>query len=249
MGGLIAGLGLAGLFVVAFDLVGRLAPGAATRLWAEQPVLGFAAAFVAWDFVGHLYHRIGHGTVLGWAAHRPHHTGTEFALSLAWRQSWLPVHAIVLPLVAIGGWSLSTIVICAAISNVLQAAQHSSAGLNYPAWLVAILMTPQQHRRHHHRTRRRDGREPDREATAVNLGPVLTIWDRIAGSYDPTPVPPDTDYGVGSTTVNPVRLQFEGWTELVALRHNPPTPRRSRDVHPERMPTASTSPAGVAPPG
>ena len=220
VGGLIVGIALAGLFVVGFGLVHRAAPDVASRFWADNRVVGFASAFVAWDLVGYLYHRIGHGTAIGWAAHRPHHTGDEFTLSLAWRQTWLPVHAVVLPLVAIGGWSLSTIVVCAAISNVVQAMQHTSAPIRFPGWVVVICMTPVQHRRHHHyfpATARPAGESP-RTATAVNLGPVFTIWDRLAGTYVACPVGPNAQYGLGSSTTNPVRLQLEGWTELVRRR-------------------------------
>lgn len=226
VGGLIVGVALAGLFVFEFKLVGNLAPNFTSQFWSQNNVLGFAMAFVAWDFVGYLYHRIGHGTAIGWAAHRPHHTGDDFALSLAWRQSWLPVHAIVLPLVAIGGWSLSTIVICAAVSNVVQALQHSSARVTYPQWLVAIFMTPLQHRRHHHYNEPAVGQatgEADLTITAVNLGPIFTIWDRVAGTYVATPVGANARYGVGRPGNNPLRLQLEGWTELAGQRRAPQT--------------------------
>lgn len=211
-GGLVVGVLLAGVFVLAYDAIARLAPDAAADFWGRQPLVGFFAAFVAWDLVGHLYHRIGHRTAVGWAAHRPHHTGDEFTLSLAWRQSWMPVHACVLPLVALGGWSLSTIVVCAAVSNVLQALQHSSVGFEFPRWLVATMMTPRQHRRHHLGA---ESSVASGLATAVNFGPILTIWDRMAGSYDPTPVSSDADYGVGAGN-NPLRLQFDGWVDLAA---------------------------------
>jgi|GEM_PF-4919444 len=71
-------------------------------------------------------------------------------------------------------------------------------------------MTPVQRRRHHHRHHERAG-EPE---LLVNLGPVFTLWDRLAGSYDPTPVPADAMYGVNTETTNPVLLQLEGWREL-----------------------------------
>jgi sterol desaturase/sphingolipid hydroxylase (fatty acid hydroxylase superfamily) len=40
-----------------------------------------------------------------------------------------------------------------------------------PAWLGVVVVTPATHRLHHER------------GGAVNLGPVLTVWDRAAGTW------------------------------------------------------------------
>jgi alkylglycerol monooxygenase len=214
IGGLVIGGLTAGLFALVFDRVGRLAPTGLGSWWATHPVIAVLTAFVAWDLVGYVYHRIGHTTRLGWAAHRPHHTGTLFNLTLSWRQSWLPVHGIVLPLVALGGWSLSTIALCAAVSNLWQALQHSTLLPTPPRWLVAVLMTAEQHRHHH--------LAPDcsrRRPAAVNLGPVFTLWDRLAGTHVAGPVALGSRYGEpGTPGSNPIRIQWDGWYELAVRR-------------------------------
>lgn len=192
-----------------WGVVGAAAPTAADTFWAEHPVVAFVAAFVAWDAVGYLYHRIGHGTALGWAAHRPHHTGREYQLALGLRLSWLPWHAVALhPLLALGGWDFPTIVVCAAVSNLVQALQHTAAELRIPRPVAAVVMTPEHHR-HHHAV----------GGDAVNLGPVLTCWDRLAGTYRSGPVPDGTRYGLdGVGSRNPFAAELDGLRTLVRRR-------------------------------
>ncbi len=212
VGGLLVGSLIGVGFVSAFELVGRFAP--TTLPWDGMPLLSFVGAFVAWDAVGYVYHWLGHRTRLGWAAHQPHHTGQTYDLTLAWRQSWLPVHGVVLPLVALGGWSLSTIVVCAALSNTLQAVQHLSAWHRAPQSIRAVFHTAVQHR-HHHRSDQ-GSRFDRRQAVAVNLGPVFTVWDRLFGTYVDGTVSPDAGYGVRGVRGDRLFVaQFAGWRALL----------------------------------
>jgi sterol desaturase/sphingolipid hydroxylase (fatty acid hydroxylase superfamily) len=198
------------VLVAAWSRLGGAAPGVLVRGWHAHPVVGFVTAFVAWDAAGFVYHLVGHRTRIGWAAHQPHHTGTRFNLSLGLRQSWMPWHGLLIyPWLALGGWSFPTIAACAAVSNAWQALEHSAAPVRMPRWLAATVMTPESHR-HHHR----------RDADAVNLGPVLTVWDRMAGTWVAGPVPVGSPYGLpaGSST-NLVSMQLAGWR---ALRRDDP---------------------------
>jgi sterol desaturase/sphingolipid hydroxylase (fatty acid hydroxylase superfamily) len=155
--------------------------------------------------VGYVHHLVGHRTALGWAAHQPHHTGPRFELSLALRQSWLPVHGVlILPIVAVGGWGPLTLVGCAAVSRLLQALQHTSAEWPVPDSVRAVVMTPRQHRVHH------------ATGAAVNLGPVLTCWDRLARTYHPgtAGARPEPAPALASGD-HPVRHQLAGWRALL----------------------------------
>lgn len=187
-------------------VVGSVAPSAASSFWDAHPVLATVSAFVAWDLVGFCHHQIGHRTAAGWAAHRPHHTGREYQLALGLRLSWLPWHSFALsPLLALAGWNLRTIIVCAAVSNLLQALQHTATGVPVPRLLAAVVMTPEHHR-HHHAV----------GGDAVNLGPVLTCWDRLAGSYRSGPVPDGTRYGLeGAGATNPMAAELDGLRALV----------------------------------
>lgn len=198
-GGLVVSAMLGGLLAFSFQAWGRLAPAPLVDFWAAHPVAGWITAFVAFDAVGHLHHRIGHHTALGWAAHAPHHSDPVFDASLAFRQSWVPIHGLlVFPIVGLGGWSVETIVVCAAISNLVQALQHVGSIPSPPQWVRAVIITPDEHRLHH------------QVAEAVNLGPIFTVWDRLGGSYL-TGHPVGLRHEVVERPVSVWAAQFDGW--------------------------------------
>lgn len=152
----------------------------AARLWEAYPVVGIAATFIPWDFSGWVYHLVGHRTRLGWAAHQAHHSGTEFDATLGLRQSWAPFHGLIHhPLLALLGFDLRAVFVCAAISNCWQVLEHTSVAIRFPRWLSAVVMTPAAHRHHH-----------GRQGGLVNMGPFFTFWDRLAGTWVPAESPP-----------------------------------------------------------
>jgi alkylglycerol monooxygenase len=184
-GALVVGLVYGVVFAGAWSLVAPLAPSGLVELWDRHPVAAFVVAFVAWDLGGWIYHLIGHRTRIGWAAHAPHHTARDYNGSLALRQSWTPFHGLAhQPLLALTGVRFSTFLVCIAVSNLLQALQHCSVSVPLPRWVRAVFVTPEAHR-HHHLV----------DGGSVNLGPVLTVWDRLAGTWRAGPVPPTARYG------------------------------------------------------
>jgi sterol desaturase/sphingolipid hydroxylase (fatty acid hydroxylase superfamily) len=189
---------------------------AAAVFWGRHPVLCAIAAFVAWDASGWLYHVIGHRTSVGWAAHQPHHSGPDYDATLGLRQSWAPFHGLLHhPLLALAGFDLRVVVVCAAFSNAWQILEHTSFPVRFPRWFAAVVMTPAAHRHHH-----------GRDGGAVNLGPFLTVWDRLAGTWVPPYVPAPVAYGprVPAPT-NPFAVEAAGW--LALARRLPPRRRGS----------------------
>jgi sterol desaturase/sphingolipid hydroxylase (fatty acid hydroxylase superfamily) len=154
----------------AWPVLGRVTPepvAAATG----HPVIGFVIAFVVWDGLGWVDHWIGHRTRVGWFTHRPHHGG-GFDLTVALRQSPFPLAGIaLLPTVASTGVSFETMAVVLAVSNTWQALIHTQADLPGLRWCESAVMTPATHRVHHD------------DGGLVNLGPVLTVWDRAAGTF------------------------------------------------------------------
>ena len=193
----------------AWEVLAGHAPAALTELWRRQPVLGAVIAFAAWDLVGWVYHLIGHRTRVGWAAHQPHHSGEAFDLTLGLRQSWAPFHGLAVhPLLALAGFDLRVILVCAAISNGWQVLEHTAAPVRFPRWFESAVMTPAAHRFHH-----------GVDAGAVNLGPVFTVWDRLAGTWRPATTPGPAAYGLGRpTSANPIAVELAGWRELARAR-------------------------------
>ncbi|MDQ6927740.1 MAG: sterol desaturase family protein, partial [Actinomycetota bacterium] len=181
----------------------------AARLWETYPVLGVVATFIAWDFSGWIYHVIGHRTRVGWAAHQAHHSGTSFDATLGLRQSWAPFHGLLHhPLLALLGFDLRSVFVCAAISNCWQVLEHTSAPIRFPRWFSAVVMTPAAHRHHH-----------GREGGLVNMGPFFTFWDRLAGTWVPAQQAAPALYGPATApSRNPFAVEFGGWLHLLPLR-------------------------------
>lgn len=96
------------------------------------------------------------------------------------RRPGLLVH----PLLALAGFDLRVVAVCASISYSWQVLEHTSLPIRFPAWFSGQVMTPAAHRHHH-----------GRGSEGVNLGPVLTWWDRLAGTWVPPEVPAPRNYG------------------------------------------------------
>ena len=212
-GALAVGVLYTAVLRVLWEAVATLQWDGAARLWEAHPVVGAVAAFVAWDASGWVYHRIGHGTRIGWAAHQAHHSGTAYDATLGLRQSWAPFHGLLHhPLLALAGFDLRVVIVCAAVSNCWQVLEHTSLPVRFPRWFSAVVMTPAAHRHHH-----------GRWGGARNLGPFLTCWDRLAGTWVPPDAPAPVAYGpVEEPSSNPVTLELAGWREL--LRGRSPAP-------------------------
>jgi sterol desaturase/sphingolipid hydroxylase (fatty acid hydroxylase superfamily) len=180
------------------------------QYWIHHRVYAMIAAFVTWDALGWFYHWIGHHTRIGWAGHRPHHTGTQYDLTLGLRQSWLPLHAFACyPLIGIAGFEAQTVLMCAAVSNLWQLIEHTSVDIHWPDWFRAMVMTPGSHRQHH-------GHRAGQFQQLVNLGPVFTIWDRLAGTWLPEIERP-VEYGVElGRSSGAIGIELAGWKELLS---------------------------------
>ncbi len=204
-GALVVGLAYTAVLRSLWDVVAIGRWEAAAQFWNTHPVLGALATFVAWDLSGWVYHVIGHRTRIGWAAHQPHHSGADYNATLGLRQSWTPFHGLVHhPLLALAGFDLSTVFVCAAVSNCWQVLEHTSLPIRFPRWFAAIVMTPAAHRHHH-----------GREGGLVNLGPFFTLWDRFAGTWVPAEHPAPLAYGPAvPAPANPIAVELAGWAKL-----------------------------------
>lgn len=204
-GSLAVGIVYTALFVALWSLVGAHHPAAAPTFWAAHPLAGALTAFLLWDLGFWLYHAIGHATKVGWAAHAPHHSGRSYNLTIGLRQPWFPFHGLLVwPWIALTGLPFDLVVAVGAVTTVWQLLVHTSAPIRPPARFAAVFVTPGAHRRHH-----------EHGAAPVNLGGVLTIWDRLAGTWagpaEPTPSPVDQG---PATTENPLVLELRPWIDL-----------------------------------
>ena len=209
LGAVFVGFAYAGLLRSLWSRLAEARWEAAASFWSGHPAAGALATFVAWDFAGWLYHVVGHRTRIGWAAHQPHHSGTEYDATLGLRQTWVPFHGLLIhPLLALLGFDLEVALVCAAVSNSWQILEHTSLEVRFPRWFATVVMTPAAHRHHH-----------GVEGGLVNLGPFLTVWDRLSGTWVAPDAPAPDRYGLGTPSgVNPLRIELAGWLELLVPR-------------------------------
>lgn len=177
-GVLVSALFAAALALSALSLVpragaalGRIVPSA----WAQ-----IIAAVVLLDLVTYALHRAYHGIPFLWRFHAMHHTDLDLDVSSASRFHpgevlfSTAVKTSVVVLVGIPAAGLVTFEVA-----LLAAAQFQHANIRIPArlepFLWATLVPPAMHRIHH---------APERRDTDSNYGTILTLWDRLFGSFN-----------------------------------------------------------------
>lgn len=177
--------------------------------------LGFAwyvwvFSFLLFDFIFYWSHRLQHQVRFFWCFHSVHHTTQEMRLATAVRgpviefimtpwffiwMCWLGIH----PLMFI------TVRTFSRVWGVLEHVHESFVG--YHPWLNKIFITPDVHRVHHGRNYR---------YLDTNYSEVLSIWDRMFGTYQEYDEKPD--YGV-LKDMNPDNfweVQTHAWKDLWA---------------------------------
>ena len=187
-----------------FGELNRLAPW---QLDASTP-LGLLGLFLGTDFLFYWFHRFGHRTNIGWAAHSPHHSTEELNYAVALRASVtqrLFSFLFYWPLVVVG-FSATSVVAMVAFHLVLQFIPHTRVIPKLPRWIESWMNTPSHHRVHH----ARNDRYLDK-----NYAGFLIIWDKLFGTYaDETE---ECSYGLTTppNTWDPTVLNFQGWAKLV----------------------------------
>ena len=172
--------------------------------------LVWLVAFIAIDFAGYWNHRLSHHVNIFWNQHVIHHSSEEFNLACALRQSisnLIGYFALLLLPAAILGVPNKVIAILAPIHLFAQFWYHTQH-IGKMGWLEYIIVTPSQHRVHH---------AINPEYIDKNLGQILSIWDRLFGTFQEElkTVPPQ--YGVLklAATWNPILINFQHFWRLL----------------------------------
>jgi sterol desaturase/sphingolipid hydroxylase (fatty acid hydroxylase superfamily) len=167
-------------------------------------------AFIAIDFAGYWNHRLNHKINVFWNQHVIHHSSEEFNLACALRQSisnLLGYFPFFLIPAALFGVPHEVIAIIAPIHLFAQFWYHTQH-IGKLGWLEYLIITPSQHRVHH---------AINPEYIDKNLGQILSVWDRIFGTFQEEldDVPPQ--YGVlkPADTWNPLLINFQHIWRLI----------------------------------
>jgi sterol desaturase/sphingolipid hydroxylase (fatty acid hydroxylase superfamily) len=154
-----------------------------------------AATILARSLATYVMHRLSHAVPLLWRVHRVHHSDSSIDLSTGFRNHPLEL-AIVAPFYA------AVTVACGLDPRVL--AVYEAVGIVFTMWdhanlevperfdrlLRRLFVTPAVHHIHH---------SSRRAETDSNYGEVLTLWDRLFGTYRELPVAAlrETRFGLG----------------------------------------------------
>jgi len=198
-------LGLGIILVTYPYLVENLALTEIKTTW-----LVWLVAFITIDFAGYWNHRLSHKVNFFWNQHVIHHSSEEFNLACALRQSvsnLLGYFPFLLIPAALVGVPNEVIAILAPIHLFAQFWYHTQH-IGKMGWFEYIIITPSQHRVHH---------AINPEYIDKNLGQILSIWDRMFGTFQEEldEVPPQ--YGIlkPAATWNPIHINFQHIWRLI----------------------------------
>lgn len=174
-----------GLYVVADYIESKF--GFAMMRDVDSIVLHFVSIAVLYSFVNYWIHRLMHSPLL-WEIHKVHHSAEEMNVLLPYRNH--PVDFVFATfygsaVVAVLGVKPEAMILWLGVNAIYQSMVHSRYDWKW-RWLEYIVITPAAHRIHH---------STAAEHYTKNLG-ILSIWDRLFGSYLPPKMGQGLNYGV-----------------------------------------------------
>lgn len=172
---------------------------------------GIGALFIGQEFFYYCYHRAAHRVRWFWCNHAVHHSPNDLTLATAYRTGMfaklIGAPLFFAPLVWIG---FPTQVVLATLAlNLLYQFWIHVTWIPKLGWLEYVFNTPSAHRVHH---------AANPEYLDANYGGVLTIFDRLFGSYVAERDDLPCRYGLTDpiTSYNPLHVEFREWGKLLA---------------------------------
>ncbi|MEQ1503789.1 MAG: sterol desaturase family protein [Myxococcota bacterium] len=170
------GIGLDGLAKVAVAAVALWVRGDAPGPLSGLPWwLGVPLGLVVADGVAWTVHWAFHAHPLLWRLHALHHLPDALYTLMSTVNAplmVLVVRALPLATLTVAGFHPTVLFAYAALDAWTGLASHTGVDTHNP-WLSSVWVTPEVHRLHHRAT-----------AQAVNHALLLTVWDRVFGTYE-----------------------------------------------------------------
>lgn len=155
----------------------------ALRLVAMPDWLVIPLGVLAIDLFGYASHRFLHVVPALWRLHHVHHSDIDIDFTTTVRHH--PAEALLTVFVLFGatiafGVSPESVVLHQIAATVLDFTNHSNLRIpqRLDGWIRSVLVTPDMHVVHHSALKRE---------TDSNYGTVLSLWDRLFGTYVATP--------------------------------------------------------------
>jgi sterol desaturase/sphingolipid hydroxylase (fatty acid hydroxylase superfamily) len=166
----------------------------------------FIGSTLVYDFCRYWAHRVAHEQRFWWASHITHHSSERYNLTVSFRLCWVDQVKLIffLPVVMLGFDPIMFFIVHQ-LNVLYQFWQHSELINRMPAWFEYVFVTPTNHKVHHGR---------NEVYIDKNYGSLLTIWDRLFGTWvEPGEKP---DYGVKQpiNSLNPAYLVFHEYVDI-----------------------------------
>jgi sterol desaturase/sphingolipid hydroxylase (fatty acid hydroxylase superfamily) len=146
-----------------------------------------AIAMISLDLGNYAAHWLMHRYDVLWEIHKVHHSSRSLDWLATFRSHILEqiLRRLLAPVVLIlVGLPTEVVALAGSVFYGWAMFIHSNLSLNLRE-VESILVTPRLHRRHH-----------DSNTTTMNLGTILTLWDRLLGTYDVRECETDVVFGV-----------------------------------------------------
>ena len=137
------------------------------------------ASIVVLDAFDYVWHRLNHRVPFLWRFHKAHHADVEMDVttSLRFHPGELLISALAKAL-WIAAWGPTVIAWFLFEAMVSLSAQFHHSNIDFPdrveRWLSLIVVTPRYHAAHH---------AVDRHWGNANFSTILSVWDRLFGTY------------------------------------------------------------------
>jgi len=145
--------------------------------WVHNPLLKTALAFLLFDLVLYLWHRVNHRFDCLWMFHKVHHSDPAMNVSTAFRLHFVEVvftTVVKAVFVVVTGVEAAVLLANEAVITLLVMFHHANIRFKGERLLGGLLVAPYLHRLHHSTVRA----EHDN-----NYGAVFSFWDRLFGSF------------------------------------------------------------------
>ena len=146
---------------------------------ADNPWIKYGLMFFVMDGTSYLYHTLMHRIPVFWSFHRLHHTDESVDVSTTFREHPIETfirNVFLIACVVLLGASIEVLILRQSIETVSNILSHTTLSLRPRlAQVLGILfITPNLHHAHHH---------CQMPATNSNYGDVLSVWDRLFGTF------------------------------------------------------------------
>jgi len=190
------------IFVGAFIYVGEYIPWQIpVNIWTTLLCL------ILVDFVYYWEHVIEHKVRILWSYHSIHHSSPIYNYTTAMRVSFIDsliTWIFYLPLVVMG-FHPYIVLLCFFLVLSYQFWLHTEI-IGKLGWFELIFMTPSQHRVHH-------GSDP--MYLDKNFGALLSIWDRMFGTFQEEKHTPTYGLTKPINTINPIKVHLVEYIDII----------------------------------